>query len=101
MAAITDTEKKKAARLLGIEIFVRPNRVARFGFTELQAIIQEIDDKMDGLASALTQNQSLEVNLHNGMQALDLGSGVSALSIAEESIAIQIWAEVKHGSAVL
>lgn len=101
MAAITDTEKKQAARILGIELFVKPNRTARFGFVELQDIIQEIDDTMTSLPTLLNAVKTLEVNIHDNLQALDLGAGVASLSVAEESIAIQIWAQVKHGSAVL
>lgn len=100
MAAITDSQKKTAARLLGLNIFELANVPARFDFIVLQSVIQKIDDVMDGNASALTQNQSIEVNLHSQLQALDLGTGVTALSIPEESIAIQFWAKAKHGASV-
>lgn len=101
MASITDAELKTAARLLGLKIFQLPKKTARFGFTELQAVIQKIDDTFTGNANLLDGTKSLEVNFVTEINSVNLGDGTANLSVEEKSIAIQVWAEVKHGSEVV
>lgn len=97
MAAMTSTEIAQAGRLLGLNIFVIPKATARFGFNELKTIITTIDNMFEANASTFTQTDSIAKNIHDALQALDLGTGVAALSISEESEALKAWTNIKYG----
>lgn len=94
MALMSASDRARAARILTVEIYVRPNSIAIMNYDALLAAIGAIDDAMEGTpASMPNQGQSVALNL-NAMLSEPFKSTASP---AQKSTALGIWAQVKYG----
>lgn len=92
MPAITPTQLDLAAIRLGNELFVKPNRLARFDTDSLRSIITNIDTVMIANGSLLPPSVDVETTLWDQMKLIE-----ADLSVSEASRAIQVWAIDKYG----
>ena len=90
---MTDEELTIAARALAHSIFVMVNAIAHTDLSTLKAMIQAIDDDMEGLPTALA-NQSASVQSNLNQTAL---AAAPNTTLPQRAVALQIWAAKKAG----
>lgn len=92
--AMTAQEIEHTARRLGEIIFVEANQLAHSDFTTLKALVQALDNAMEGLPTALPQQGS---NLQTNLNQLGLAAAPNS-TLAQRLVAVQLWAAKKAGT---
>lgn len=93
MAAMSDVDRHKAARIIGRQ-WTAAGNVATVTHADLFAAVGAIDDAMEGTAANLpgTGGQSIAVRLN-----ASLPSPVSGTAVAFRSLLVAVWVGVKYG----
>ena len=94
MAAMSDADKNRAARILGKRIFVDANANATMTHTELVAAVSAIDGAMEGTPAQLpNQTQNITNNLNIALPE----PFKTTAQVDQKSALLAVWAGVKYG----